>query len=124
MDKEVKKLFEIASIRHIECLISADRAESAGRHNTALLERAFAYAYFIIAKELHNLHIKDGKFNALVDSQTQVGLMHNALLNNMGDEDIKAGDIRVCPSCGYVILGELPRVCPCCGERSDNFIAF
>lgn len=39
-------------------------------------------------------------------------------------EDIKIGDIYICPVCGYTVEGEAPERCPVCNVPKDKFVKF
>ncbi len=39
-------------------------------------------------------------------------------------EDLKIGDIYICPVCGYTVEGEAPDHCPICGVSKDKFVKF
>ncbi|MGB9823942.1 MAG: rubrerythrin family protein [Candidatus Hydrothermia bacterium] len=39
-------------------------------------------------------------------------------------EDIKIGDIYICPVCGYTVEGEAPDRCPVCNVPKDKFVKF
>jgi len=39
-------------------------------------------------------------------------------------EDIKIGDIYICPVCGYTVEGEAPDRCPICNVPKEKFVKF
>ncbi|MEO0278923.1 MAG: rubrerythrin family protein, partial [candidate division WOR-3 bacterium] len=39
-------------------------------------------------------------------------------------EDIKIGDIYICPVCGYTVEGEAPERCPVCNVPKEKFVKF
>jgi rubrerythrin len=39
-------------------------------------------------------------------------------------EDVKIGDVYVCPVCGFTHTGELPERCPVCNLKSEKFLKF
>jgi len=41
-----------------------------------------------------------------------------------GKEDIKIGDVFICPVCGFTVEGEAPDRCPVCGVSKEKFVKF
>ncbi|MBS7247864.1 MAG: ferritin family protein [Candidatus Jordarchaeales archaeon] len=78
-----------------------------------------------------NTAIENGNPGAYVvfTQLAQVGESHanacrNALKHVEKEEDMQPEKIYVCPTCGYIQVGEPPYRCPVCDEPGKNFIKY
>lgn len=67
------------------------------------------------AKVMFNFALKAEKVHAELYSK--------ALEFVKNGKDIDTDNILLCPSCGYIAIGDIPEVCPICGTAKEKFVS-
>jgi rubrerythrin len=81
-------------------------------------------AYISVAREQQEDKALRPMSWALEAEKLHSELYQSAKTKAEAKQDIGAGDIWVCPTCGFTTEGEPPDICPICGVKHDKFHKF
>jgi rubrerythrin len=83
------------------------------------------YAAYVEIAELQNEKGAKRSMQYAVEAEKIHAVMYGeAKAAAEAGDDIHAGEIYICPKCGFTHIGELPERCPVCKLRSEKFKAF